>query len=439
MSKYALVNCNLLDGCNWKVKPSMTILTEDGKIKKIGNTADIKDLSGYKTIDLNGKYVMPGLINAHIHLPLSGKGSKATSSGKSQDRLLKLLDTGMGHAVLMSMMKKNISAQLNSGVTTCRSMGDLFFQDIVLRDKVKKGEIQGPRLLVAGPIVTPTGGHGMALGVIADGPWEVRKVVRKNIHEQVDVIKIANTGGVTDARKVGEAGRPTMTYEEVAAACEEAHKAGLMVASHAEGTEGVRTALKAGVDTIEHGAVLDDEMIELFLNNPNSLRGYSSLIPTLYPAVTIANLDPSITYMNEINIKNSILVYEGMIQGIKKAIDKGVKVGMGTDASMSFVTHYNTWIELDYLVKFAGLSPEQALSNATRVNAEILGIDDETGTLEEGKSSDLIVLNENPLDNIKTLSKVSMVMAGDNFISKPKIKTISEVDKAIDSINFQEA
>ncbi len=438
MSNYAFVNANLLDGRSPGIQSAMTVLVADGVIVSVGKTEVGKDLSAYRTIDLAGRYLMPGLINAHIHLPLSGKGSKASSGGKSQDRLLKILNTKPGRAVLMSMMKQNISAQLNSGVTTCRSMGDLFFQDIKLRDLVKSGKVAGPRLIVAGPIVTPTGGHGQALGVIADSPWEVRKAVRRNIHEQVDVIKIANTGGVTDARKVGEAGRPTMAYEEVAAACEEAHQAGLLVASHAESTEGVRTALRAGVDTIEHGASLDDEMIELFKHNPRSLRGYSCLIPTLYPAITIGNLDPALTYMSEVQIKNAVFVYQEMIAGLTRAMGAGIRVGFGTDASTPFVTHYNTWRELEFLVRYAGLTPEQAITNATRVNAEILGIDGITGTVEAGKASDLVVTEKNPLEDIRTLSKVSMVMAGETFIEAPTFKTLPAVDAAIDSIRVKE-
>jgi imidazolonepropionase-like amidohydrolase len=328
MANYALINCNLIDGVQAGIQSAMTLLVRDGKICEIGKSAHIKDTSGYKTIDLSGKYVMPGLINAHMHLPLSGKGTKASSGGKSQDRLLKILNTRIGRSVLLGMMKTNAAAQLNSGVTTCRSMGDLFYMDIKLRNMVKGGEAPGPRLLVSGPIITPTGGHGRTFGVVADSPWGVRKAVRRNLQEQVDVIKIASTGGVTDALQLGEAGRPTMSLEEVEAACVEAHMAGLMVASHAESTEGVRIALKAGVDTIEHGASLDDEMIELFLHNPKSLRGYSSLVPTLYPAITIGNLDPSITYMTDIHIQNSVMVYEEMISGMKSALKAGVKVGL---------------------------------------------------------------------------------------------------------------
>jgi len=436
MADYALINCNLIDGVQAGFQPDMTILIKGGKISKIGRSSDLRDASGYKPIDLSGKYVMPGLINAHMHLPLSGKGTKASSGGKSQDRLLKILNTRIGRSVLLGMMKTNAAAQLNSGVTTCRSMGDLFYMDVKLRNMISSGEAEGPRLLVSGPIITPTGGHGRSFGVMADSPWEVRRAVRRNLQEQVNVIKIASTGGVTDALKLGEAGRPTMSLEEVEAACVEAHMAGLMVASHAESTEGVRIALKAGVDTIEHGASLDDEMIELFLNNPKSLRGYSALVPTLYPAITIGNLDPSITYMTDIHIKNSVMVQEEMISGMKTAAAAGVKVGLGTDASTPFVTQYNTWRELEFVTRYAGVSAQRAIESATRINAEILGIDDLTGTLEAGKASELIVLEKNPLEDIRSLKDVSMVMRGELFIDKPKFKTIPEVDRAIDSIEY---
>ncbi|MBI9108874.1 MAG: amidohydrolase family protein [Spirochaetales bacterium] len=439
MANYALVNCNLIDGKKAGIQPAMTLLIRSGKIFAVGRSEDIKDTSGYKTIDLGGKYVLPGLINAHMHLPLTGKGTKASSAGASQERLLKILKTRIGRSLLLGMMKTNAAAQLHSGVTTCRSMGDLFYTDIKLRNMVNSGKAPGPRLLVSGPIITPTGGHGRNFGVVADSPWEVRRAVRRNIQEQVDVIKIASTGGVTDALKLGEAGRPTMSLEEVTAACVEAHMAGLMVASHAESTEGVRIALKAGVDTIEHGASLDDEMIELFLHNPKSLRGYSSLIPTLYPAITIGNLDSSITYMTDVQIKNSVMVYEGMISGMKTAVKAGIKVGLGTDASTPFVTQYNTWRELEFVIKYAGMSAQRAIDSATRINAEIMGIDDVTGTLEADKASDLIVVQKNPLEDIRSLKEVSMVMHGELFIDKPKFKTIPEVDRAIDSISFMDS
>lgn len=434
MSNYALLHCSLIDGVTPGVQLDRTILVKDGIITEIGPSGTLKAPTGYIAVDIGGKYVMPGLINAHVHLLASGKPMKAIAAGKSQDRVIRFTKTKLGHKVVDSMVKNHAATALNSGVTTLRCVGDMLYSDVKIRDRIAAGKSQGPRLLVSGPVITPTGGHGQAFSIICDSPWEVRKAVRKNIHEQVDLIKICSTGGVTDARKLGEAGRPEMTVEEITAACEEAHKAGLIVASHTQSTEGIRMALQGGVDTIEHGAPLDDELVKLFLHNPKTLRGYSCLVPTLLPAVAIGRLDSALTHMKPVNIQNSEIIYKGMVEGLKRAMNAGIKVGLGTDASCPLVTHYATWRELDYLVKYAGLSPEQAIQNATRVNAEILGLDKLTGTLEKGKASDLIVLEKNPLEDVKTLAKVSMVMAGKTLLEKPSYKTYPEVDAALDSM-----
>jgi imidazolonepropionase-like amidohydrolase len=434
MANYALVNCNLIDCVNPGFAPGRTILIRDGRIAKIGKIGGLEVPPDCKVLDLGGDYVLPGLINAHVHLSMGGRPSKGLVAGKRQDRMVAATRSWLGRKVVDAMVKSHAQAALNSGVTTLRAVGDLNFSDVKLRDLVAAGKVEGPRILAAGSIITPTGGHGRALGTICDSPWEVRKAARRNILEQVDLVKICSTGGVMDARKLGEAGRPEMTLEEIAAACEEAHKAGLMVASHAQSTEGIRLALLGGVDSIEHGAALDDELIELFLRNPRSLRGYSCMVPTLYPALAIAKLDCSVTHLKPVNIANSRMVYEGMVAGARRAMEAGIKVGVGTDASCPFVTHYGTWRELDYLVRYAGFSPETVLWNATRVNAEILGIDEITGTLEEGKSADLIAVEKNPLEDIRALSKVVMVMAGRTLLEKPEFKPYPEVEAALDSM-----
>ena len=162
-------------------------------------------------------------------------------------------------------MKRNALTALHAGVTTMRSVGEFFYTDVKLRDEINNGEFVGPNLLVSGFFLSVTGGHGAPfLALVGDSPWEARRNVRINVKNGVDLIKICVTGGVTDAKMVGEAGRLQMTVEEVAAICEETHKIGLRVAAHVESTEGVRVALKGGVDTIEHGSEMDDEIISLF-------------------------------------------------------------------------------------------------------------------------------------------------------------------------------
>lgn len=435
MSDYALTNCRLIDGIHSGYQENMTILVSGGKIKQIGKTPEVKTPAGYTSLDIDNKYVMPGLINAHVHLFGSGKPMKALSGGNAQKRIAGIISTKLGRKVLDRMVKNHALTALNSGVTTIRAVGDLLYSDIKLRDLIDSEKLQGPRLIVSGPAISVTGGHGAgSFALISDSPWEARRLVRKNVSEQVDLIKICVTGGVIDSRKVGQAGRLEMTLEEVSAVCEEAHKMGFLVAAHAESTEGVRTALLGGADTIEHGSILDREIIELFLNNPKSFRGYSSLIPTLYPAVTIYKLKPEETLMTSVNIENAGIVFEGMVKGLVQAAEAGILTGLGTDSSCPYVTQYNTWRELDYIVKYAGLPPETAIHNATRQNARILGIDHLTGTLESGKASDIIVIKHNPLTDLRALSEVDMVMRGELVIHNPKTAKLPQVEKLLDSI-----
>jgi imidazolonepropionase-like amidohydrolase len=436
--RYALINCNVISGkLDSVISRNNTILIEGSRIHKIGSSDEVKIPDGYSVIDLQNKYVMPGLINAHVHLFGSGKPMKALSGGNAQRRLLKFLGTNLGLKILDKIVAQNARTELYSGVTTVRSVGDFYYSDVRLRDNIEAGKILGPRLIVSGPAIAVTGGHGYgSFAVTSDSPWEGRKCVRKNIYEQVDFIKICVTGGVTDARRVGDAGRLEMTVEEVAAICDEAHKIGYLVAAHIESKEGIRTALKGGVDTIEHGSCLDDEIIGLFKNNPSSLRGYSALITTISPALPLYGLPASVTKLNKVSTQNSKIILEGMLAGTKQALEAGIKVGLGTDASCPFVTQYNTWRELEYIIKYVGVRPQRAIYNATYGNAEILGIDKETGTIEEGKSADILVLDANPYESIRVLSQPKMIFARGDIIDNPRIEKISTIDDVIDKIKL---
>lgn len=435
MATYLLKNVTLLDGVSFSPRSDMSLLIRDGIIAAIGHDLESYDAEG---IPLDGKFVMPGLIDAHVHLMFSGKpaggNTNKTPKRNTEAKFAKMLSKWPGSALLKKSMRQSIVTSLNAGVTTMRCVGDMNYYDVDLRNDIRAGKLQGPRLLVSGPVLTPTGGHGAMFGHPVDSPMDARKYTRTNIAAQVDLIKIMSTGGVGDAKKIGDAGRLTMSADEITEACREAHKAGLMVATHCQSTEGMRLALRCGVDTIEHGGAMDDEIVELFLKNPNSLRGYSSMIPTLSPAMAYAKLDPAISHAKSVAIENSRLVVDGMIHGIHRAMGSGISLGIGTDATMSFVTHYNTWRELDFLIRYACLRPDQVLALATRENARILGIDDITGTLEVGKAADLLVLNDNPLTNIRTLQEPVMVMAGETFLRTPAVKRFPEVEAAWETI-----
>lgn len=419
------------------VEKMMTILIhEDGLIQEIGKTSDLSIPSHYQTIDVAGKYVMPGLINAHVHLFADGKPfTLSASEGLLNFAFHHILDTRLGRSVLKKRVKKNALTALHSGVTTMRSVGEFFYTDVQLRDEINTNRFVGPNLLVSGYFLSVTGGHGAPyLALIGDSPWEARKNVRLNVKNGVDIIKICVTGGVTDANMVGEAGRLQMTEEEVAAICEEAHKIGMRVAAHVESTEGVRIALEGGVDTIEHGAEMDEEIISLYKNNPRALNGYTALIPTMQAAYPAAKLDTSLTKVNETVKENSRLVYDSMLKGLRQAVEHHIKIGVGTDAAMSYVTHYDIWRELDHFMRQTKLNAGQVIERVTKSNAEILGIDHLTGSIDVGKQADLIVMEQNPLNNIKALSDVAMVMVKGNLIQTPSVTRIREVDELLDSV-----
>ncbi|MEK4437581.1 MULTISPECIES: amidohydrolase family protein [Paenibacillus] len=435
---YALKNCHLIHGdLNHNLEKNMTVLVnEHGLIQEIGKSIELAIPSHYEVIDLSGKYVMPGLINAHVHLFADGKPfSLSVSEGMLQFAYDRILNTKFGKNVLKKRMKRNALTALHAGVTTMRSVGEFFYTDVKLRDEINNGEFVGPNLLVSGFFLSVTGGHGAPfLALVGDSPWEARRNVRINVKNGVDLIKICVTGGVTDAKMVGEAGRLQMTVEEVAAICDEAHKIGLRVAAHVESTEGVRVALKGGVDTIEHGSEMDDEIISLFKNNPSALNGYTALIPTFLAAYPSALLDTCVTNVSATVKENARLVYTSMLKGAQQAIENGITIGLGTDAAMSYVTHYDMWREMDYYIKQANLSNKQLIDMVTRTNAKILGIEEITGTVDIGKQADLIVLDQSPLENIEALSDVRMVMVKGNLIQTPSVTRIQQVDDVLNSV-----
>ena len=289
-------------------------------------------------------------------------------------------------------------------------------------------------MLGSGPLLAITGGHGAPqIALTSDSPWEARRNARINVQRGVKAIKISATAGVTDARAIGYAGRPEMTEEEMAAICEEAHNAGIRVAAHAQSTAGIRASLRAGVDTIEHGAAMDPEVIDLFLDNPRSLSGFSALIPTILVCLPLVKLDQSITGANDVVRANAAMVFEEMVRGIEDARRHGITIGMGTDSALTYVTHYDTWREMDLLVRYGGFTPAQALNAATQTNARILGLDDITGSIENGKDADLVVLDANPIDGFRAFTNLRMVVARGDIIDEPSVTRHAELDARLDS------
>jgi imidazolonepropionase-like amidohydrolase len=308
-------------------------------------------------------------------------------------------------------------------------MGDPFYLDVKFKKKIEKGKFIGPRLLVSGLGLCPTGGHGGMLGFVADDKGEIRKRIRKNVREEVDHIKILSTGGVMDAKMIGEAGRPQMTVEEIETACYEAHRGGLLVATHCESTKGMKEALLGGVDTIEHGAEITDEIIPLFKDNPKSLRGYTAVTPTISAGMALATLSIKDTKITPIKFENAKLIEKGMIQCFQKAYQNNIRVACGTDASVPYSTHYGVWKELKYYLKYTNMTAQEAIYFATKNTAGIIGIDKITGSIDVCKSADLQVVENNPLENIDALGNVSMVFIRGHIIKHPKVKKIKKLEK----------
>lgn len=422
--KYAFTNGIILNG-NEDMEPieGKVILVEGEKITAIVEQGS--DITGYEEINLGGKYIMPGLINMHIHLPATGKPKKKETDPKKLVALVRKY--GFMQKYLRKMCQNMAQMQLYSGVTTVRTVGGVMDVDSSIRDDIYAGKLVGPRILASNMAVSVPDGHmAGSLAYIAQSAEEARDFVTQIAKDKPDIIKLMITGGVLDATVKGEPGVLKMPPEYVKAACEEAHKHGLKVAAHVESPEGVKVALENGVDTIEHGAQADDEMLMLFKE-----KG-AALITTLSPSLPFALFDRSVSHATELSQYNGKIVFDGIIACAKSCLANDIPVGLGTDTGCPFITHYDMWREVYYFQKYCGVSNQFALYTATKRNAQIAGVDKVTGTIEAGKCADMIVTDQNPLEDLKAFRNVRMVMARGSLIRDPKVKKYKNVEKELD-------
>ena len=378
-----------------------TIIVDNGRILEV-QAGHVPTPAGSTAIDLGDKTVLPGLIDSHVHLDSDRGGEQELLADVRDDHPLQAFEAEM-----------NGMKTLRAGFTTVRNLGDDGGVTLALREAVKRGWVQGPRIIDAAESISTTGGHMDGRGSLndemvahlpspenlCDSVESCRRVVRRQIDRGADVIKFATTGGVNSG--TGLATR--MFDDEAKALVETAHAYGRKVAVHAHGADGIKLALRAGADSIEHGTVMDDEILRLF---KQSGAYYVPTLSTVNGYLERLAKDPN-AYTGA--VKQQIDWRIGITgQSLQKAYPAGVKIAFGTDAGVS--KHGRNADEFELLVKF-GMPPVEALTAATVNAADLLGLTSEIGTIEPGKSADIIAVAGDPLTDVTVLKQIAFVMA----------------------------
>jgi imidazolonepropionase-like amidohydrolase len=386
-----------------------TLVIRDGKIASVAEGEAPADPSATR-IDAAGKLVMPGMIDCHVHL------CSTAAANYELQRLKDLLP--------LQAMRGLANAQkmLRAGFTTVRDLSAPQFANVAIRQAIDEGLFVGPRVLAAGMSLTVPGGHGDSYyrpdvdvnreGIV-NGPDAARRAVREWVKMRVDLIKLLVTGGVmTDGSDVGAL---QWTEDELRAAIDQAHRLGKRVAGHAHGAAGVIAGVRAGLDTVEHGTILDREAVELMAE-----RG-AFLVPTIVAGRNIvvhgtaAGIAPHVVRKGE-------QVGARHAESVRLAREAGVKIAFGTDCGTPFNRAGENAAELGLLVEF-GMSPKEALVAATRVAAEACGLEDRIGTLEQGKEADVVIVDGDPLADVSILTdpaRIAWVLRGGQVVKGPE-------------------
>lgn len=343
--------------------------------------------------------MLPGFIDCHVHLCLDSSADIAKS-------------LSFPNEMIALKGSQFASRTLQAGITSVRDMGGKNYIDLIIRDAINNGIVEGPRMLASGRMLTMTGGQGWNFGACeCDGPLEVIKAVRRQVKAGADIGKFMATGGVLTPGV--EPDNIMLTKEELEAGISTAHGAGKKTAAHAEGTDGILNSLLAGVDTIEHGIGLNDETISL-MKKKNVF-----LLPTLAAITNVENKGLALE-IPDYALKKAGRIKKIHMESIKMAIEAGVKIAMGTDSGCPCNYHGDNLFELELLVK-AGYSTIEALCAGTKVGAQVMGWEKDLGTVEEGKIADLVVIKGNPIDDISILrnpDSILFVMKGGQLYKK---------------------
>ena len=395
-----------IDVINGKVINNSSIVIENNIITSI-NSGYINIPKTDTLIDLRGKTLMPGFMDMHVHF-----GGEYQSKAKRPIKVERETEAILATAHALTTLK--------AGFTTVRQVGDSGLVAISLRDAINSGHVKGPRIFTSGKSIATTGGHAdptngkssdeyeypVAEDGVINGPYDAYTAVRQRYKDGADGIKLTVTGGVLSVAKSGD--NPQFTFEEVDAVVKAAKDYGMWVAVHAHGAQGMKRAVLAGVDSVEHGTFMTDEVMDLMIE-----RG-TYYVPTISAGEFVAEKSKIDNYFPEIVRPKAASVGPQIGATFGKAYNKGVKIAFGTDAGVQ--PHGTNWMEFVYMVQY-GMPNIEAIQSSTIETARFLDIDDKLGSIEVGKIADLVAVNGNPLKDIKVMEFVEFVMKDGEVIS----------------------
>lgn len=415
-----LTHLRVIDGTGSDLQDQWLLIGKDGRIERIGSMSDVPtfdkgadDSEKPTRIDMKHKTILPGLIDAHVHTMLNSRDMDPLKGGVD------------AHAATINGV--HAAAQLLAGgVTTARDLGGIDYGDVALKRAIAAGEIPGPRLLVSGKVLTMTGGHGWSVGREVDSPDEARKAARDNFKHGADNLKMMATGGILTQGV--HPWSPSLNESELKAGFDEARKAGKISACHAQGTEGVINAVRAGVRTIEHGFWLNEEACALmaeknvyFCATLSAPRAIFDVTHSHEVAQTIPN-----------TIRRKIAeVIEYHQRSFRLAHKMGVKLINGTDAGTPLNDHGDVYKELVFMNEL-GLTPMECIIASTKTAAEALFLENDLGTLEPGKLADFVVTDEDPLENLSVLKDPAGVYKGGREVDLESLRRFRGDRESID-------
>ena len=399
MKSIAIRSVRVIDGTGRAIERA-TVVVRGTTIAAVGSDRDLSIPRGAARIDGQGLTLLPGLIDCHVHLCLGAEPDVVDAITKETSSLI--------------LLKSSRAARqtLESGFTTVRDVGSRDHSIFTLQEAIGRGIVPGPRIVAAGLAICMVGGHARFIGQEVEGVQQVRAVVRAQIAAGASVIKVIASGGVlTPGTSPDQA---QMTEEELQAAVEEAQRAGRKVAAHANGSSGMKNAVRAGVHSIEHATLMDEEAAAMMK------RQGVFMVPTLSALATTAACRPGCGVPENALDKAKAMTKRHAVS-FKNAVRDGIPIAMGTDAGTPFNFHGENAQELERMVSF-GMSPMQAILASTSAAARLIGIQDQVGTVEKGKLADLLLFEGNPLRRIDLLrdrSRIIGVMQAGRFVAGP--------------------